>query len=184
MSRRALAILLLGAGAALMLAGALTLGGSGDEAPTTTTVQAAVATTTTAVTITTTTITTTTTAATTTTVAAETLEQFVESYRAALDTDDVGFLFDRLHPRVVGIYGSDLCRAWVAREVVGLDNYEIAGEVTGPADEMFTASDGTRFAIADKFSTTITFTIQGQDFETEAGFALVEGVMYWLGTCR
>ncbi len=183
MSRKSIGLLLMGGGAALILIGVLMLAGPTEPAPTTTTAIAAPTTTTTAATTTSTT-TTTTAPTTTTTLPPETVEAFVATYRAALDADDVEFLFTRLHPQIIEIHSAELCRAWVEREVVNLDNYQIAGDVTGPADEMFTAPDGTQFAIADKFSTTISFTFEGQATESPAEFALVDGVMYWLGTCR
>jgi hypothetical protein len=179
MSRRLLGLLATGSGAVLVLMGLLMLGGSDEPAPSTTTTLIAASSTTLASTTTTTTAP----ATTTTTTPPETLEEFVAAYRAALDSDDVAFLFGRLHPKVIETQGEEFCRAWVEREVVVLDNYQVIGEVTGPADEMFTAPDGSQFAIADTFSTTVGFTIQGESFESQAGFALVESVMYWLGTC-
>jgi hypothetical protein len=186
MSRRLLGLLATGLGAALILLGLLMLGGSDAPEPTTTTTKTLIAaptTTTTLAPTTTTTTTTTAPATTTTTTPPETLEEFVVAYRAALDSDDIAFLVDRLHPRILEIHGDELCRAWVEREVVNLDNYQIIGEVSGPADEMFTAPDGSQFAIADKFSATASFTFQGTPGESPAEFALVDGVMYWLGTC-
>jgi hypothetical protein len=184
MSRRLVGLLATGSGVALVLVGLLMLGGSDEPASTTTTTLIAAPTTTTTLPPTTTTTTaTTTTAPTTTTTPPETLEEFVVAYRAALDSDDVEFLVTRLHPRIIEIHGEELCRAWVGREVVNLDNYQLIGEVSGPADEMFTAPDGSQFAIADKFSATASFTFQGTPGESPADFALVDGVMHWLGTC-
>ncbi|MEX0699999.1 MAG: hypothetical protein WD354_09730 [Acidimicrobiia bacterium] len=183
MSRRLIGFVLTLVGVVLIVLGVLLLWDSGQPQSTTTTLLAAPTTTTTAPPTTTATTTTTTAAPTTTTLPPETVEAFVATYRAALDADDVEFLFARLHPKVVETQGTELCRAWVEREVLVLDNYQIAGEITGPADERFPAPDGSQFAIADTFSTTVTFTIEGQNFESEAGFALVEGVMHWLGTC-
>lgn len=173
-------------GVTLIVVGVLMLWDSAQLQATTTTVLAAPTTTTTSPTTTTATTTTTTTiaATTTTTLPPETVEAFVATYRAALDADDVEFLFGRLHPQIIEIHGAELCRAWVEREVVALDNYEIVGEVAGPADERFTAPDGSQFVVADKFSTTISFSFQGEPGESPADFALIEGVMFWLGTCR
>jgi hypothetical protein len=182
MRRRLLGLLSTGSGATLFLVGLLMLGGSEEPPPTTTTLIAA-PTTVTTLAPTTTTTPTTTAPATTTTIPPETLEAFVAAYRAALDSDDVEFLFARLHPKVIETQGGDFCRAWVEREVIVLDNYQIVGEISGPADQMVPAPDGSQFAIADTFSTTVSFTIQGESFESEAGFALVDSVMYWLGTC-
>lgn len=166
----------------MILLGLLMLGGSDAPEPTTT-IAAPTTTTTLAPTSTTTTTTTTVPATTTTTTPPETLEEFVVAYRAALDSDDVAFLLDRLHPRILEIQGEEFCRAWVEREIIVLDNYQLAGEISGPADQMFPAPDGSQFAIADTFSTTVTFTIQGASFESPALFALVESEMFWLGTC-
>jgi len=181
MSRRLLGLLATWSGAALVLVGLLMLGGSDEPEPTTTTTLIAAPTTTT--TLPPTTTTTTAPATTTTTTPPETLEEFVVAYRAALDSDDVAFLFGRLHPKVIETQGQEFCRAWVERDVIVLDNYQVIGEISGPADQMFPAPDGSQFAIADTFSTTVSFTIQGENFESEAGFALVESAMYWLGTC-
>ena len=183
MSRRLLGLLATGLGAALILVGLLMQSAFVEPEPTTTTSIGSTTTTTSLAPTSTTTTTTLPATTTTTTTPPETLEEFVVAYRAALDDDDVAFLVSRLHPRIIEIQGEELCRAWVEREVVNLNDYQIVGEISGPADEMFTAPDGSQFAIADTFSTTVTFTIQGENFESEAGFALVESVMHWLGTC-
>jgi hypothetical protein len=183
MSRRYVGLVATGLGLALMLLGLLMLGGSDDPKPPTTTLTAAPTTTLAPTSTTTVPATTTAPTTTTTTTPPETLEEFVAAYRLALDSDDVTFLFSRLHPKVIETQGAEFCRAWIEREVIALDNYQIAGEISGPADQMFPAPDGSQFAIADTFSTTVAFTIQGESFQREAGFALVDNVMYWLGTC-
>ena len=61
--------------------------------------------------------TTTTQSTTTTTFPAETVEEFLTVFRQALDADDLGFLFDRLHPIAQETYGEDLCRAFPGNEI-------------------------------------------------------------------
>ncbi|HUP17780.1 MAG TPA: hypothetical protein VM848_17255 [Acidimicrobiia bacterium] len=129
--------------------------------------------------------TTTTTAVTTTTIVlgAGAIEAFVEDYRAALDNDDVAFLFDWLHPGVKDGYGSDLCREWVAREIAALEDYELTGPLVGPSSATISTESGT-FEVDDLYSGPISFVYQGATFEGPAQFAVQDGSIYWLGICR
>ena len=149
--------------------------------PTTTTVVAAAPTST----ETTTAPTTTTTAVTTTTLAlgVGAIEEFVEDYRAALDSDDVAFLFEWLHPGVKDGYGSDLCREWVAREIAALESYELTGPLVGPSSATISTESGT-FEVDDLYSGPISFVYQGATFEGPAQFAVQDSSIYWLGICR
>ena len=131
-------------------------------------------------------ITTTTSDATTTTaiiVGVGAIESFVDDYRAALDTDDVAFLFDWLHPGVIAGYGSDLCREWVAREIAALESYELTGPLVGPSSATISTESGT-FEVDDLYSGPISFVYQGAAFEGQAQFAVQDGSIYWLGICR
>lgn len=129
--------------------------------------------------------TTTTARATTTTIVlgAAAIELFVEEYRAALDNDDVAFLFDWLHPGVKDGYGSDLCREWVAREIAALESYELTGPLVGPGTATISTESGT-FEVDDLYSGPISFVYQGASFEGQAQFAVQDGSIYWLGICR
>ena len=128
---------------------------------------------------------TTATAVTTTTIAlgAGAIEVFVEDYRAALDNDDVVFLFDWLHPEVKDGYGFDLCREWVAREIAALESYELTGPLVGPSSATISTESGT-FEVDDLYSGPISFVYQGASFEGQAQFAVRDGSIYWLGICR
>ena len=129
--------------------------------------------------------TTTSNAATTTTIVlgVGAIEEFVEDYRTALDSDDVAFLFDWLHPGVKDGYGSDLCREWVAREIAALESYELTGPLVGPSSATISTESGT-FEVDDLYSGPISFVYQGATFEGPAQFAVQDGSIYWLGICR
>ena len=113
----------------------------------------------------------------------ETVEEFVDSYAAAIAAGDVGFLFDRLHPAAVGGFGADLCRAWIDGEILALGDYRLTGAVEGPLEQSFTTPAGTGL-IENAFRAPVSFVFQGQEFDAFAGFALVDGEMRWLGQCR
>jgi hypothetical protein len=113
----------------------------------------------------------------------ETVEDFIETYAAAIAAGDVDFLFDRLHPAVVGGFGSELCRSWIESEILQFTSYTMTGPADGPYDQSFTTPVGTGI-IENAFVAPITFTFQGQSFDTDAGFALVDAEMHWLGLCR
>ena len=104
-------------------------------------------------------------------------------FATAIMEGDADFLFDRLHPAVVGGFGADLCRTWIEEEILVLENYRVTGPVTGPQDQSFTSPVGEGI-IESAFSAPVTFTFSGQEFESDGGFALVEDEMRWLGQCR
>jgi hypothetical protein len=116
-------------------------------------------------------------------VVAETVEGFVERFAGAIATSDVDFLFDRLHPAVVGGFGPELCRNWVEVEILQFSDYELAGPAEGPRDQSFSTPAGTG-VIEHAFAAPIRFTFHGQAFDAEGGFALIGLEMYWLGQCR
>ena len=185
--RRLLGLSLTGGGLIAVTIGLLMLASSGlTIATTTTTTAPSTTTTTTTVPVTTTTAPPTTTAPTTTTTTTppETVEDFIVAYREALDSDDLEFLTTRLHPRVVEAYGEEVCRDWIEAEVVAIESYELVEVLSGPADQVFTDPEGSQFPIADTFTATVTFSFQGEAFESQAQFALLDHLMYWLGTCR
>ncbi|MGH3650673.1 MAG: hypothetical protein ACRDU9_08185 [Acidimicrobiia bacterium] len=188
MNRRAIGWALIGLGAVSLLAGVIGLASgksTSDVGAADTTVPiTSSATTTTTVSTTSTSATSTTSmmATTTTTVPVETAEEFVAAFAAAVDADDADFLFSRLHPVVVEIHGEELCRAWIAEEIVALSDYRLTAEPSAPARQLIQTPAGEREV--DVISAPVSFTFQGESFETTATLSLVDGVMHWLGECR
>lgn len=194
MSTRWLGIVTASIGAVLVVIGILQLGGG--EADTlvaagtsTTTVASAapatqVSTTTTASTTTTSsTSTSTTMAATTSTISPEMVPDFVEQFRAAIEVGDADFLFDRLHPVVLATYEADLCRGYIEREILALDDYRLIGPVEGPFVRTF-PSQGGEITVEQAFNAPVSFNFQGQSFDVTGGFAIEDGQVYWFTECR
>ncbi|MCB1245697.1 MAG: hypothetical protein KDB69_00350 [Acidimicrobiia bacterium] len=186
----------MGVGAVVLVVGVIGLGGSDStEAANTTTSTSAVATdsttttgaastsTTAAETTSTSTSTTTTSSTTTTTEAPETVEEFVKAFAAALEAGDREFVSERLHPVVSDAWGDDLCQAWIDREIVELRDYTLVAVTSGPADASVTTPGG-QVSVADMYEADVTFTFQGQSFDSVGTFAPIDGMMYWLGQCR
>jgi hypothetical protein len=120
--------------------------------------------------------TTTTLATTTTTVDPATLvEAFVVDFAAAIEAEDVEYLFATLSPDVVDLFGADLCRSFIEDEILLLEDYRLSGDVTRITD--------TGSGPVDQFEAPVTFTFQGSEFESNAMFALDDGVR-WFGECR
>ena len=118
-------------------------------------------------------------ATTTTTAAADqTVEEFFPDYVAAIESGDVDFLFDRLHPAVVEQFDPELCRAFIEREILALGNYQVTGDVTGPAPQDIGG------ATYEVYSAPVSFDFQGESFEGTASFAVVDGEIRWFTTCR
>jgi hypothetical protein len=120
---------------------------------------------------------------TTTTVATETVEEFVEAFSAALESGDREFVGDRLHPVVYEGWGEDLCGAWIDREIMTLSDYTLVQVTSGPGDATVTTPNGS-VSVANVSAADVTFSFQGQSFESVGSFASIDGIMYWLGQCR
>lgn len=193
MSRRTLGLVLVASGAVLIVAGLVVLlaGGSPASESTPTTVASSPTTVTTTPATTPTTAATTTTAQPTTTVESttttavvesETVEVFVVEFAAALAGGETDFVLSRLHPDVVAGYGAEACETWVTAEIMGLSDYRLTGDPTGPSDRNVTIA-GETTAIADMYTAPVSFDFGGQSFDATADFAAVDGLIYWVGTC-
>lgn len=207
MNRRTIGIGLTAVGVATMVVGFVGLlrtGGSTTAAPATTAASSATtsapttttttlpptsttttaATTTQATTTTTSSPTTTTTASTTTTTdpGPDLVLAFADAFRTALASGDGDFAYQRLHPIVLAIFGEDLCRGYVDREVTLIQEYRITGEVDGPSRRVYETPDGD--IGVDIYEAPATFTFQGQEFEATGAFALVDGEVRWFTECR
>lgn len=173
---------LMGVGVALIGTGVVGLLADRPPVPTAATVVA----TTTTIAMTTTSAAPTTTAAVTTTtetVDAADISAFVERFAAALETGDVGFLVETLHPVVVEAFGAETCETWVRREVMLLSDYRINGNPEPIGDGQVAVPTGT-LAVEDMWSAPVAFTFNGEKFETQSSFAVIDGSVFWLGECE
>lgn len=189
MSNRAFGLALMGAGALLVLIGLVAWATSGGgetlsirttSAPQTTTSTAETTTTlvTTTTTSTPTTTSTTVLVTTTTTIdAGAEIPRFVEAFAEAIAQEDTEFLFDTLHPAVTELFQSQECRTFIAEEILRLEQYGIAGQVTGPTRTEVAGS------IVEMFSVPVTFTFQGQEFASAAAFAFEGAEVRWFTQC-
>lgn len=113
----------------------------------------------------------------------ETVEEFVEDFAAALEDGDREFVLERLHPVVIDGWGAELCESWVDSEIMMLSNYTLLAVDTGPITQQVDTPAGPA-EVENYFGTTVSYTFQGQDFESGGSFALVDDTMFWLGQCR
>lgn len=132
------------------------------------------------------TTTTTMTAATTTppTTPPETVEDFLLTFAAAIANADTDFLLDRLHPVVLEQHGADLCRTFIAREILALVDYKLAGAVPAPVPKTYTTPAGSTTLPVHYEDIPVTFTFQGQRFEATASLAIEDGTVRWFAACR
>jgi hypothetical protein len=103
-------------------------------------------------------------------------------YAAWIADGDVGALFDSLHPDVVTAYGADVCRAFVAREILLLTEYAATGDVTGPTTKSV-STDMHSATIDGIYTAGVSYVFQGQTFDALADFVVGDGVT-WLTACR
>ena len=169
--------------------------GGGDETPDTTITTTTVAPSTTSTTVVTSTTrldttttastqtSTTTSSTTTTTVAPESVESFVAAYGAALESGDRDFIRRTLHPVVIEGWGEELCESWIDREIMTLSDYTLVSVDSGPQTRTVTTPAGS-LSVENFFDASVSFTFEGQQFESGGSFARIGPDMYWLGQCR
>jgi hypothetical protein len=105
------------------------------------------------------------------------IDSFVIDFAAAIGNRDVEFLFDTLHPAVLGVFSEDVCRAFIQDEILLLQEYRLTGDLTGPASESI---GGITF---ESYRGPVAFTFQGQNFDAQAAFAVENTGPTWFGEC-
>lgn len=124
--------------------------------------------------------TTSTTVATTTTTTIDArgaIQTFVPAFAEAIARQDVEFLLGTLHPSVFVLFDEDTCRGFITDEILLLEQYRLIGEVDGPTSQLVAEME------VDMYQAPVAFAFQGQEFTSEAAFALVEGQVRWFTQC-
>ena len=122
-------------------------------------------------------------APTTTTAGDQLVADFIEVFATALEAGDSTFVFSRLHPAIVEAFDEELCSNWVDAEIMQLGNYMLTGAVTGPMSGSLDTPSGS-VAFANSYTADISFDFGGETFETTANYVLIDGEVYFTGTCR
>lgn len=106
------------------------------------------------------------------------IEEFIVAFNAAITGSDIDFLYDALHPSVPSLFGGDFCRQFIEDQILLLEDYRLTGGVEGPEIQNIDGAD------VELYRAPAAFTFQGEQFEAEAGFAFVGGMVRWLTTCE
>lgn len=123
-------------------------------------------------------------ATTTTTIAlgSTDVEAFITDFAAAIDTGNVDYLLARLHPLVQLGYEQQTCRSFIETEILALGDYSLVGTVE-ESTLTFTVN-GEEVVVEPAFQATVSFTYQGQTYESAAHFAPSEGEIRWFAECE
>lgn len=128
--------------------------------------------------------TTTTEGSTTTTISAvEQVAQFISRFAEELVSGDSDFVNSRLHPEIVSGFGAEACAAWVASQIMALSDYRLTGDIVGPTIGTLSTPTGS-LEFPDRYSAQVSFMFGGQDFESTADFVILDGIVYFTGTCQ
>ena len=127
--------------------------------------------------------TTTTTTTPTTTLPPPSIEDFIAAYAQATIDQDGAFFFDNLLPELVEIYGAELCRDRVEREILAISDYQLIGDINGPRSRTLTVGDNS-FPVENYYEAQVRFTFQGETFDVVATYVTRDGQVYWIGECR
>ena len=102
---------------------------------------------------------------------------FIDDFSGWLADDDVSALVDSLHPFVIERGGVDVCRAFVADQIVRFEDYTATGEPIGPTPIRFPEGD------AEVWTVPVSFVYEGQQFDAEAVVSVESGSGEWFTEC-
>lgn len=111
----------------------------------------------------------------------ETVEAFVEAFNQAFRDQDVDFLVDRLHPKVIQVYGEEACVAYVESVLDPELDLQITS-VEGPEPWIWEV-DERRFRIPSAYAIEGELSTRGETRETAGHFAPVDGRLHWFTDC-
>ncbi len=112
---------------------------------------------------------------------AETPEAFAQALGAAFRAGDAGFLFDRLNPAVLDVYGAGRCRRYVRGQQDPTREFDVrAVSDLQPYDY---APDGASIAIPEVYTLDVRITIAGEISRQEVHFAPLDGGLTWFTDC-
>jgi hypothetical protein len=113
--------------------------------------------------------------------AAESPEGFLPVLSAAIRTGDEGFLFDRLHPVVVDVYGERACRVYLRDFVV--PNSEFRFRSAAEPTEFTWIADGMATLVQDVVNVDVTAVSEEGEIDRVIHLGLVEGSLRWFADC-
>jgi hypothetical protein len=105
------------------------------------------------------------------------LTAFVVDFGAAIDRGDTDYLSHTLDPVAIAQYGEEACTTFIHDQILGLMNYRLTGELTGPTTNVI---DGVTVVT---YEGPVAFTYQGQDFDGVATLAMESDGPKWFGQC-
>lgn len=112
----------------------------------------------------------------------EQIGAFYAEFGAAFGSGDVDFLFDRLDPAVLELYGADQCREHVA-SILGERTFEI-GDVGAPAPWDFgTEREGKPLIVEDAVPVDVVQKVDDREIPSEAHVTVREGTVRWFTDC-
>jgi hypothetical protein len=112
----------------------------------------------------------------------ETVEAFILAFNSAVQTGDLQFLIDRLHPVAVTIGGEEACRAYIQSEFSQASSMMLTGNIVGPDEVVKVGPDGD-IVLEEHYTADVVLVFRGQAFDITAEFARLDGVMRWLTAC-
>jgi len=114
---------------------------------------------------------------------AESVADFVLAFDTALSTGDLDFVFERIHPVAIAGFGAEFCRQFVDSQFSQATAMSLQGEPAGPSSTVVETPAG-ETTIDDYYTGAVELILQGQTFEIEAGWAVVDGKVFWLTSCN
>ncbi|MBI2169665.1 MAG: hypothetical protein HYU28_09250 [Actinobacteria bacterium] len=111
----------------------------------------------------------------------ELVSAFYEVFGAAFREAETDFLFERLHPEVIALYGEDQCRAFIEK-VPDNRSFEIL-EVHNPAPWNYGEREGREIPIEDAIQVDVIQRIDDRDTQLDSHLAVVGDEVRWFTDC-
>jgi len=111
----------------------------------------------------------------------ETFEVFAVDFNAAMQTENIVWLYDHLHPAVFERYDPEECQAYLDRTIQPEFELKVMG-LKGPESWTWEL-DGVAIDVDNAYTADSELTINGNVSQADVHFATVDGRFMWFTTC-
>ncbi len=111
----------------------------------------------------------------------EPVEDFIGTFSRAMQSQNIDFLLERLHPAVTDLYGAEACQRYLPQVIDHTFNIQIRN--VGAQEPWMWEIDDRSTPIDEAYSVDAIVLSRGQTITTEMHLTPVDGLQRWFTDC-